>query len=80
MKIKVLFFGIAREITGSSEREVEYDNPLRVKDLIAIMKDKYSDLNKLNSLLVAVNSEYAKDSFEINDGDEVAMIPPVAGG
>jgi molybdopterin converting factor subunit 1 len=30
--------------------------------------------------LVAVNCDYAKPDFRLNEGDEVALIPPVAGG
>lgn len=78
--MRVLLFGIIREIAGKSEIELEYEEPLMVQDLVNKVKNKYEKLTELKSLLVAVNSEYAKDDVEIKDGDEVAMIPPVAGG
>lgn len=33
-----------------------------------------------DSLVIAVNQEYADHFHVLNDGDEVALIPPVSGG
>ena len=42
---------------------------------------KYPGLSKdSGKLVVAVNKEYQDRSYELADGDEVAIIPPVSGG
>ncbi|MGB5370890.1 MAG: MoaD/ThiS family protein [Flavobacteriaceae bacterium] len=44
------------------------------------LKSTYPDLGRLSSIAVAVNSEYAKDDLVLQQGDEIAIIPPVSGG
>lgn len=72
-------FGIAREIVGSSSIVIEEAIPT-VEKLLDHLKSEYTQLNKLTSLLVAVNSEYASADAEIGTNDEIAIIPPVSGG
>jgi molybdopterin synthase sulfur carrier subunit len=40
----------------------------------------YPALEKLRSLFIAVNQQYAEDNQSINETDEIALIPPVSGG
>ena len=77
--ITVKLFGIAREIVGSSSIVIEEAIPT-VEKLLDHLKSEYTQLNKLTSLLVAVNSEYASADAEIGMNDEIAIIPPVSGG
>jgi molybdopterin converting factor subunit 1 len=77
--ITVKLFGIAREIVGSSSIVIEEATPT-VEELLEYLKSKFPQLNKLTSLLVAVNSEYAAADREISTNDEIAIIPPVSGG
>ncbi|HEX9650735.1 MAG TPA: molybdopterin converting factor subunit 1 [Cyclobacteriaceae bacterium] len=79
MKIKVLLFGIAREIAGSSSVELELENP-KVDNLIKKLQDKHEEFRQLKSVLVAVNNEYANPDQLLSSEDEIAVIPPVAGG
>jgi len=79
MKIKVLLFGIAREIAGSSSIELELENP-KVDNLIKKLQDKHGKFRQLKSMLVAVNNEYANPDQLLSSEDEIAVIPPVAGG
>ncbi|WP_419210994.1 MoaD/ThiS family protein [Maribacter sp. X9] len=80
--MKVLFFGIAKDIVGSSE--ISFSEGLRKPDNVADLKkqlvDSYPEFSKLNSLAVAVNSEYAADDVTLMGTDEIAIIPPVSGG
>jgi len=39
-----------------------------------------SEFEKLSSLAIAVNSEYADDNAVLQHTDEIAIIPPVSGG
>ena len=79
MKIEVLLFGIVREIAGSSRIEIELENP-KVDNLIKKLQDKHGELKQLKSVLVAVNNEYATPDQLLTSEDEIAVIPPVAGG
>ena len=80
MKISVLLFGIARDIVGDRQVEVDIQDESDVKGLLEFLKDKYPKIRELRSLYVAVNSEYAKDHYVLKEQDEIAIIPPVSGG
>ena len=77
--IKVKLFGIAREIVGSSRLEIAVQIST-VNELLEHLNEQYPEFKKLTSLLVAINDEYALPGAEINNSDEVAIIPPVSGG
>ncbi len=80
--MNVLFFGIAKDIVGSSEITFsdEFKKPNSVAALKANLINSFPELSKLTSLAVAVNSEYAEDDVSLTVGDEIAIIPPVSGG
>ena len=72
--IRVRLFAGLRERAGWSSREL--DDVARVDDVWALL-----DLGEEpEGLLYAVNRRYAERDFELSDGDEVALIPPVSGG
>ena len=80
--MNVLFFGIAKDIAGSSE--IKFLEGLKKPVTVAALKKQlvatYPEFSKLNSLAVAVNSEYATDDVTLNGTEEIAIIPPVSGG
>ncbi|MDO6472271.1 MoaD/ThiS family protein [Maribacter sp. 1_MG-2023] len=79
--MNVLFFGITKDIVGSSE--INFSNelkPVNVAELKKQLIKSYPEFSKLNSLAVAVNSEYADDDLPLNGNEEIAIIPPVSGG
>lgn len=80
MKVKLLAFGIAKDILLSRKLEFE----LKEGDSIAALKQKlylqYPDLEKLKNLSFAVGEEYREESYLLKNEDEVAIIPPVSGG
>lgn len=79
MMIRILLFGIARDIVGS--RILQVDNKLTdVGALLDFLKSEYPQFIGLKSLLVAVNDEYADANTPISEKDEIAIIPPVSGG
>ncbi len=79
-KMKILAFGIAREIIGGSMIEIELAENATVTDLKQLLATQYPRLNRLNSLLIAVNMEYAQPHQTLKSTDEIALIPPVSGG
>lgn len=77
MKLKV--FGAARDILGARELEWQLHGKT-VGDLRLQLIKQYPALADLNSLLIAVNQTYGEESTLLNEGDEIALIPPVSGG
>lgn len=80
MKIKILAFGITKDIFGSSQIEIESEEGLNVGQLKSILVNMYPELGKLNSFFIAVNEEYAEEGQLISAGYDIAIIPPVSGG
>jgi MoaE-MoaD fusion protein len=74
MTVTVKLFAGLRELAGWSEREVEG---------VTHVEDVWPALGlgvQPAGLLYAVNKEYAQRDRKLEDGDEVALIPPVSGG
>lgn len=77
MAIKVKFFARLREEVGHAEEVVAFEPGLSVAD---VWVRTAGGRPMPESLLVAVNMEYARSNAELRDGDEVAFFPPVTGG
>ena len=79
--LTVLLFGIARDIVGQPTLTLALPTAdATVSGLLTALRARYPALTALRSLAVAVNSEYATDLDRLGPADEVALIPPVAGG
>jgi len=80
MILKILAFGITKDIFGTSEKEIEIDEGADVKALKTLLEKDFPELKKLKSYFIAVDDEYAEDSHTITVSNEIAIIPPVSGG
>jgi len=81
IKVRVLFFGAARDAVGQEQIEVELESPINADGARAKLLSDYPSLQRFgNSLLFAVNQQYAQSNREISEGDELAVFPPVSGG
>lgn len=81
MQVRVLFFGILRELVQSPERLLDLPEQASVNDLLALCQAQTSKQSEIwMRLAVAVNREYAVRSHMLHEGDEVALLPPVSGG
>lgn len=78
--MKILAFGIAKEIFGGSTIDVELHEQAKVSELKQLLEERYERLKAIRSYMVAVNNEYAADDRTISEKDEIAIIPPVSGG
>jgi molybdopterin converting factor subunit 1 len=79
MKVNILAFGIAKEILGANQLIVDFEGSTS-QDLKKSLEQQFPRLKQLPSYLLAVNNEYVADSIDVNNNDEIAIIPPVSGG
>lgn len=81
MTVTVLFFASHRELAGAEDAVVSLPDRSTVDGLLAALRAKGGGLARLPvRVAVAVNQRYADSGTVLADGDEVALIPPVAGG
>ncbi len=81
VRVRILFFGAAREVTGCSETELDLNAPATSRSALEEILARYTGLRRFGrSLLFAVNQEYAREEMEVREGDELAVFPPVSGG
>ena len=82
IRVRVLFFGAARELAGSDEAQLDLHAPATVASAFEDVMARYPTLHARfgRSLLLALNQEYAPRDREVRAGDELAIFPPVSGG
>jgi molybdopterin converting factor subunit 1 len=79
--VKVLYFGQTRDATGSGEEEFTLPERASLQTLLERARSKHGKLGKFDkSMKVALNEEIAEGNEPLEDGDVIALIPPVAGG
>jgi sulfur-carrier protein len=77
--IKILAFGMVKDIFGCNELSVNEVNNLA--ELKEKLNKLYPKLAAIKDIQFAVNEEYVADySKKIQHNDVVAIIPPVSGG
>ena len=77
MEVKVLFFGVLAEISGTAIKH--YHEAKSVEDLMHRIQDDFPEIVHYN-FRISVNSEITSDNLPLKSGDEVALMPPFAGG
>lgn len=80
MTVTVLLFASYAEALGTPSIELEMPTDARVADLIGALQRRAGAERLPPRPLVAVNQRYASPDQALTAGDEVAVIPPVAGG
>jgi len=81
MRVRVLFFGQLKDITGVTQEEAELSEGARVEDLFERYGRRFPKLAEFRSSIAAsVNQEYSGWRAPLETGDEVAFLPPVSGG
>ena len=79
--VRALFFAAYRDLAGTSALDVELPEGASVADLVRELRARGGALASLpEEPAVAVNRRYAPLASPLVAGDEVAFIPPVAGG
>lgn len=80
MILRLIAFGIAKDILGKRQMEWEISDKSDIANLKKSLLEKYPTFADLANLSFAVGEEYRDDDFSLSENVEVVIIPPVAGG
>src|ERR1700721_384626 len=81
MRVRVLFYGQLKEITGVPSEDAELSDGARVEDLFERYGRKFPKLAEFRtSIAASVNQEYAGGSAQLTAGEERAFLRPARGG
>lgn len=81
MQVRVLFFGVLKDVAGRSSDVLTLPDQATAADVIKHYEERMTGLRgMLFSIAVSVNQEYAAADVQLHAGDEVALLPPVSGG
>lgn len=80
MRVTIRLFASYAEAFGREALSLDLANGATVADCLALLRAEPAANRLPPSPLVAVNQRYARPETALAEGDEVALIPPVAGG
>jgi MoaE-MoaD fusion protein len=81
VRVKVLFFGMLKDIVGRAEDHIEVADDARLESVFTRYAREFPRLTDLeSSIVLACNQEFCDRSVAIREGDEIAFLPPVSGG
>src|SRR2546427_2859998 len=81
MGVRVLFFGVLKEIVAKAGESLDLDDGSSVADVLAHYESQIPPLKNLRgSIAIALNQEYARPDSKLKPNDEIALLPPVSGG
>src|SRR5664279_1988191 len=81
MKIAVLLFGVLKDMTGCSGETLQLPDNARAQDVLLYYARTAPNFEAMVPILaIAVNQEYSGADRRLQEGDEVALLPPVSGG
>lgn len=81
MRVRVLFFGVLKDLLPGESQTLDLPQGSTVETLLSHYRDRAPEMGSLwQALAIAVNRRYASSTSELEDGDEVALLPPVSGG
>jgi len=79
--VTVQYFAAARELCGTGEECIELAQAITGRELLVRLAERHVRLAPLvHRMRLAINGELADDGSQVRPGDEVAVLPPVAGG
>ena len=81
MRVNIRVFARLRDIVGAAELDRDVPTGTTAQRLWEDLVEEFPDISiYTGSISTAVNAEYAKMETVLDDGDEVAFLPPVSGG
>ena len=80
-RVKILLFATLRDYVGARSLEIEIPTGTTVLGLTELLVKTYPRLEKVkDSMMAAINREYAADEQIVPEQAEIAFFPPVSGG
>ncbi|MDV3294021.1 MAG: MoaD/ThiS family protein [Nitrososphaerales archaeon] len=81
VKLNVIYFALARDVAGKERELVSVAGKATVAAVLEQIVVLHPGLGAMKrSIRLSVNHELADPDHRVNDGDEVGVLPPVAGG
>ena len=81
MKVRVLFFGVLKDLVGRDSDEISLPDHATAADVLQHYQERFQHKNGIwSSIAISVNQEYAVREARLRPGDEIALLPPVSGG
>ena len=81
MRVNIRLFARLRDLAGSGELVRDVPAPATVQTVWGVLTSEMPGLQVYErTMSVAVNADYSRMSAAVNEGDEVAFLPPVSGG
>jgi molybdopterin synthase catalytic subunit len=81
MRIQVLYFAVFRERIGRAQDELELPAGATAGEAITALGERHPAIAQLRGRFrIAVNQDFVDDAHVLAERDELALIPPVAGG
>ena len=81
MQVRVLLFGVLKDLAGRSSDELTLPDRATAADVLDHYERTFPEKKGLlASIAISVNQEYAASDCQLHPGDEVALLPPVSGG
>ena len=81
MRIRVLFFGVLRDVVGVREDSLDIAEGGRLETVFEHYAARFPKLREMAaSTVLALNQQFSSPSAPLAEGDEVAFLPPVSGG
>ena len=81
MRVRVLFFGLLKDLVGRPAEEAEFSTGATLASVFDRYAERFPAIRELaSSIVVARNQQFAEISTALCEGDEIAFLPPVSGG
>ena len=81
MRVRILFFGVLKDLVGRPSEEADFPDGADLRAVFDAVAARCPPLREMaRSIVLARNREFADLFTKIEDGDEVAFLPPVSGG
>lgn len=81
MQVRVLFFGMLKDVAGCSSESLTLPDQATAGDVLEHYAERLPKLKAgITSLAISVNQQYARREDRLRAGDEVGLLPPVSGG
>jgi len=81
--VKVRFFAVLKSLVGKSELSLDIEEGSSFGPFLGKLKTDFPALDKImkeGKILISVNQDVVGDEYLLKDGDEIAFLPPFAGG